>query len=173
VLDLQHRPDAGLVGGVALLGDDAVEACTLEAVEPIPRGGGVGGHGGDEGWRRDARERRLKAPPAVGEGSLPQVFVVVGEHVERHERGGCLPGEHTDARLRRVEAELECLEVDPILAHDHHLAVEHHRAGQFTLEPLAQLRKIPGQGLQVAALEVGLLAVEVHDCPEPIPLRLV
>ena len=65
VLDLDHRPLPRLVRPVEALGDDAIEACALEAVEPVRGERAIGGRRGqvDRGVEV-ALERLLEAGAA-------------------------------------------------------------------------------------------------------------
>ena len=117
-LDLDH-PDAlaGLVGRAGLLGDHA-----LGVLQPV-----LGLLGGAHD-RRELDRRSTSASSAARRsryGQLEQDVVVAGEQVEGDEARGRLLGQHVDARLGRVDALAEQVELLPArLAVDHDLAVE-------------------------------------------------
>ena len=72
-----------------------------------------------------------------------------------------------------MDAQLERPEIEPVRAHDHDFAVEHHRPGQQPRQLLFEVREVAAQRLQVARLQVQLRAIEEQDAAEPVPLRLV
>ena len=95
VLDLRHRPLAGLVGRVGALRDHAIQPGALEDVEPSSR---------DRRIRRGRREmdrfRRVLGQPfepraTLGEGPVPEVVVTLGQAVEGDERCRRCGGQHS------------------------------------------------------------------------------
>jgi hypothetical protein len=96
VLDLEHRPFAGLVRGIEALGDHPVEPGTLEPGEP------VGGHRSIRRRRRQV-DRRLHGAEHRFQSCTPlalwggaQVLVTEGEQVPRDEARRRLRREHPD-----------------------------------------------------------------------------
>ena len=172
VLDLEHRPLARQVRAVQPLGDDAVQAGALEPVEPVRGEGAVPGRGRQVDGRLGAREDLLQPRPALALGHVAEVLVVEREQVPCDEARRALLGEHLHARRGRVDAQQERLELERAVAGDHDLAVEHASLGQVRLERLGELGEVAIERLQVAALDVQLVAVAEHERPEPVPLGL-
>ena len=119
-LDLEHPgPFPGEVGRGGLLGDHALGA----PGEPAARALGIVGR------RREldvvAVDRRREPAAALLVRQVEQHLVPVRQQVEGDVRRGRLLREHLHARLRRVDALAEQVELlDPVDHHDQ-LAVEH------------------------------------------------
>ena len=85
VLDLEHRPLAGLVGRIEPLRDDAVEPRALEPLEPVGRGRAVPGRRRQVDRRLGVAEDGLEAGSAFALRDRAQVVVAEREEVPRHE----------------------------------------------------------------------------------------
>ena len=170
VLHLDHGALAGLIGAAGRLGDDAVEAGALEAVEPVER------HGAVAAARRQVdvgggREQLLQQPAAF-ELRQGAAVGVVGEQIERDERGGDLGGELLDPRRRRMQAHLQRVEVEPVRAGDDDFAVDDAAGGEGGEQAGAELGEVAIERLQIAALDVEAVAVAKDDRAKAVPLRL-
>ena len=115
VLDLDHRSLAGLIRGALVLGDDAVEPGAFEPNEPFLGEAPLATAGGEMEASRRPRERLFERGAPLGLGARAEIVTAVGEHVEGDEGRRCLGGELPDARGRRVEAQLQRVEVEPSL----------------------------------------------------------
>ena len=126
VLHLEHRALARLVGGVARLGDHAVEAGALEAVEPVarrPRGRACRASGARGGAASRAPPRAARgAPPAAAprRSSSP-----AASRSKATNDAGVSAASFVDPRRRRVQAQLQRVEVEAARRRDHDLAVDH------------------------------------------------
>jgi hypothetical protein len=172
VLDLEHRPLAGLVGRVESFRDDAVEPGALEPVEPVGGRRAVAGRRRQVDRRLDAEERLLQPRAPLVLRHLAQILVAECQQVPRHEARRRLGGEHVDPRRGRVDAQQQRLEVERAVAGDDHLAVDDAALRQRGLERLGQLGKVAIERLEVARLREHLVAVAEHDRPEAVPLGL-
>ena len=143
-----------LVLAVEGLGDDAVEARALEVLEPLGGGVAVGGGRREVDRRLGLLERRLETGPALAERLAAQVVSPSASRSNATNAGGRLLGEHRDARLRRVDAQREAVEVEPVLGGDHHLAVDDAALGQVGLQRLEQIGEVAGERLLVAAADL-------------------
>ena len=173
VLDLDVHPLVRPVRLLELLGDDAVEAGALEAVEPVPGGVGVGGRRREVERRLDVGHDLGEDPPALPERQLAGVVVAEGEEVEGDERRRDLGGELLHPRLGGVHAQLQGVEVEAARRGDDDLAVDHDVVGQLVPDRVDELWEVAGERALVAGAEVHLVAAAEHDAPEPVPLRLV
>ena len=174
VLDLRHHALVGLVGQLRVLGDDAVEPGTLEALEPLPRELGVLGDGREVDRRPRAGERRLERRAALGERPRGQVLVAEREQVEGDEARRGLAGEQVDAAGGGVEALLERPEVEPpVGAGDHDLAVDDGARRQALACRRDHLGEVARHRAGVATADLDLVAVAEHDRAEAVPLGLV
>ena len=81
VLDLEHRPLAGLVGRIEPLRDDSVESGALETLEPIGRGRPVAGRRRQVDGRLGVAEDGLEARASLALRDRPQVLVAECEQV--------------------------------------------------------------------------------------------
>ena len=125
VLELEHRPLARLVGRVEALGDDAVEARPFEPVEPVHRLGPIERGRGQVDRRRGCGQDRLEPAASLRLGHRPQVVVAEGEQIPGDEARRRFGGEHPNARLGRMDAQEQGVEIEPAVgAGDDHLAVE-------------------------------------------------
>jgi hypothetical protein len=110
---------------------------------------------------------------SLRERDLHQRLVADREQVEGDEGRRRLLGEQPDARLRRVDALQQRLEVQPVALGDDDLAVDHAALGQRRLDRLDHLGEVAGERALVAAAQLHLVAVPEDDAPEAVPLRLV
>ena len=125
VLDLDHRALARLVGGVDRLGDHAVEAGALEALEPLGRQRAIVGHRREVDRRGGGAEQPLEPGAAFVLRQLADVAAVDREQIEGDERRRRLRGQLRDPRRGRVQAQLQAIEVEPVRPGDDDLAVDH------------------------------------------------
>jgi hypothetical protein len=146
VLDLEHDPPVRLVDARERLGDDPVQAGSLELLEPSLRQRVVGGRRGQVEGRGHAGQRIFQRRPALLERPFGVVVVAEGEQVERDEVGRCLTGEHVHPAGRRVDPLQQGLEVEPaaILAGNHDLPVDHAPARELPGDRGHELGEIPG-----------------------------
>jgi len=93
VLHLDHRPLVGRVGAVEALGDDAVEAPTLEAVEPALGHRGVLRGRREVERRHGVRQEVEEDSAALAQGLLGHDAITHGQHVEQHDRRRRLLGQ--------------------------------------------------------------------------------
>ncbi len=71
-----------------------------------------------------------------------------------------------------MNALLQRLEIEPILADQHHLAIEHALVGQLREQGRFELGEVPIHRLPIAALQEDLAAVAEHQGAKAVPLRL-
>ena len=172
VLDLEHRPLAGLVDAVESLGHDAIEAGTLEPVEPVRRRRAIQRRRRQVDRRRRATEHGLQPRPSLAQRRVAQVLVADGQQVPGDERRGARLGQHLHPRRGRVDAEEQRLEVEHAVVRDDDLAVQDASLGQRGTQRIGQFGEVAVERLQVARLRVDLVAVTEDDRPEAVPLRL-
>ena len=173
VLHLDHRALARLVGRALVLGDDAVEPGALEAVEPLEGQRPLAAAGREV----DAARPRRRAPAPAARGARPAAGSAgraspSASRSKATNDAGRLGRQLAHPRRRRVQAHLQRVEVEPALADDHDLAVDHAALGQALAQERLELGEIAAERLQVAALDVELVAVAKHDGAEAVPLRL-
>ncbi len=173
VLDLGHHALARRVDQGVGLGDDAVEAGALEAIEPVARDRDVAGDRRDVDGGARAGERALEPVAALDERAAAQVVVVLGEQVPRDERGRRAGGERRHPRRGGVDAEQQRVEVEPAVGDDDDLAVEHAARGQRRAQRGLELGEVATERLLVAALDVDVVAGLEHERAEAVPLGLV
>src|SRR5204863_4070027 len=65
MLDLEHRPLAGLIGAIGDLGDDAVQSGAFKAFQPLAGEGAVARHGRQVQWSPHPLEELLELGPAL------------------------------------------------------------------------------------------------------------
>ena len=124
-------------------------------------------------WRLRRVERELEAPPALVLRRLPQILAADREQVEGDEGGRRFPGELRHARRRRMQPQLERVEVESMIGGDDDLAVDHASLRQSVQQRVVQLGKVPIERPQIAALDVDVRFAAEHDRAEAVPLRLV
>jgi hypothetical protein len=174
VLHLDHLPAPRDVRKVAMLGDDAVDARALEALEPPLRDRRVVGDRRQAKSPASVSEKLLEPAPPLGERRLPEVVAAEGDEVEGDERRGRLGAETRDARRRGVEPREERLEVEAAVVDDDELAVEDDVGGAAQLaERVHDLGEVPCERPLVAASEVDVLPVPERETAEAVPFRLV
>src|SRR5207249_11729245 len=167
-----HHTLARLVDAGLVLGDHPVEPGALEAMEPLIRQRPLPRARAEvDGWP-GSRERLLQPRAAVGLQPTAKIAVALREEIEGDEGCRRLRGELRHPRGRRVQAQLQRLEVEPALARDHVLPVDDAARGKAGQEGRLELWEVTIEGFQVAALKVDTVAVAEHDGAEPVPLRL-
>ena len=125
MFDLQHGPLARLVAAVGRLCDHAIQPRALELIQPLKRFLPVGGRGGEVDRRAQLRREALELAPALLLRSIHQTLPVYCQKIEGYERGWRLLREFGYPRGRRMEPELQQVEVEPVRGHDHDLSVQY------------------------------------------------
>src|SRR6185437_7068692 len=100
------------------------------------------------------------------------VLIVEREQIPGDERGRRLLGEHAHARLRRMDAQQERLELQASVSGDDDLAVEDRALRQRRPDRRLELREVSVERLQIPGLDIRLIAVAEDDGPEAVTLRL-
>src|SRR6185437_11084617 len=111
---------AGQIREAQPLRDDAVEARSLQRLQPFPPLPDVVG----DRRQLEALPDLLELGASLLDRLLVELLPLPDQEVERDEGRGNLSRELADAALGRVEAHLHRIEVEPALAGDHDLAVE-------------------------------------------------
>src|SRR4051812_11139733 len=173
VLDLHHLALAGEVVALEALGDDAVEARAFETREPVAGDGELTRRWREVDGRLRLRQRALELLAPFGERMVEEILVAEGEEVEGDVGGGSLRGEQLHPRGSRMDAQQERLELQAGGSGDDDLAVEDAALRDLAGERLDQLREVPVERLQLAALQIDLALVAENEAAKPIPLRLV
>jgi hypothetical protein len=176
VLELEHHPLVGPVGAGRGLGDDAVEARAFEPREPVLGLPAVRRDLGGEDARQHASRRRcedrLEEPAPLGEGAFGHVVVADREHIEGHERRRGLLREHLHAGRGGVDALLEVVEVEALVAGQHDLAVDDAAIRQRGRQHGRQFGEVARERALVPRAQLDLVTVAEHDAAEAVPLRL-
>ena len=172
VLDLEHRPLAGLVGPSSRLATTPSRPApsnrsNQSAAVARSRVAGVRWTGGCAPPRTASRRARRSPCGTSRRSSSPSA-----SRSQATNDAGRLLGQHLDPRRRRVDAQQQRLEVEAAVARDDDLAVEHAALGQRGAERVGQLGEVAVQRLEVARLRVDLVAVAEDERPEAVPLRL-
>ena len=102
-----------------------------------------------------------------------QVALAARQQVEGDERGGRFLRQLGDARLRRVQPELQRIEIQPVAGGDDDLAVDHAVLRQALEQRVVQFREVAVERPRVAALDIHIARAAEHDGPKAVPLRLV
>ena len=142
MLDLDHRALARLVDALLRLHHHAVEPRALEARQPVGGHRAVAGCRRQVNRRRRAGERALELLPPFRLRSIPHVRAVDGEQVEGHERRRARLRELRDARRRRMQPQLQRVEVEAVRRRDHDLAVDDAIRREPGQQRFVQLGKI-------------------------------
>lgn len=172
VLDLEHGPLVGLIDAAGCFGDDAVEARTFEAAEPV-FGLCVIPCGGCEVERRlGAGEHLLETLAACAEGLVAEVVVAGGEEVKEDDAGRGLAGKQLDAALGGVDALGECVEVEAMGAGDDNLAIEDALRRELGEERGAEFGEVAVERLGVAALDQEVVPGAEDEGAKAVPLGL-
>src|SRR5258708_32866205 len=114
MLDLHPQALPRNVSTAPGLRHHTVEACALEAVEPLLRGRVVARVGGEKEWLLDALEETFEALAPLSERLRPQVVGAFGEYVEGDVPGRRGLAQHSHPRVGRVDALLKRPEIEPV-----------------------------------------------------------
>src|SRR5690606_2241050 len=117
-------------------------------------------------------EQPLERAPPLGLRRREQAPAAAGEQVERDERGGRLARELLDSGLRRMQAQLQRVEVEAVRSGDHDLAVEHGAFGQSLEKQRVQLREVAVERLLVTTLNEHVVVAAEDERAEAVPLGL-
>src|SRR5437868_330794 len=172
VLHLQHGALVGLVHAGNQLRYHAVEARALKPAEPVLGKLPIASGGRNVNRRSSVGHHTLKPFAALLERNLSEVAGTVAEQVEKDNRRRSLLGQHAHTRFGGMKPELQRIKIQTVLCSDYDLTVDHAARWELRPKRIEQLRKVPIQRLQVAALQQDVVAVPEDDCPETIPLRL-
>ena len=124
VLHFDHRALARLVHAVLGLRDDAVEAGAFEARQPFGGNRRIARHRRDVDRRLDAGERLLEQRAPLALRRLAQVAAGSRKQIEGDERRRRVFRELRHARSRRMQAELQRIEIQPARGDDDDLAID-------------------------------------------------
>ena len=171
VLRLEHHPLVRDIWEVGRLGDDAVEAGALEAVEPIARLVDRSRGRREMDGRLHRGERLLQSGSTLAERQLHEIRLAKCQEIEGDERRWCLRGQPAHARVGRMDPLLERVEVESRRAGDDDLAVDDDLWREFAAQRIDELREVAGEWTLVSAAEHDFVAVAEHDAPEAVPLR--
>ena len=115
VLHLEHHALVRLIDTRLRLGHHAVQSCPLEAAEPVSRRVSIARRRREVERCCRAREHGLERGASRREGRRAQVTIALTEHVEEHDRCRRLASEGLHARGRRMQPELQRLEVERVV----------------------------------------------------------
>ena len=155
-----------------MLGDHAVEAGALEAMEPVLRDAAIARARGEVDAPGRAGQRLLQrqrgARPGAGRAGPRRR----GPAGRRPRTRTASPRRASPPATPPGAGAAAAVEVEAAVAGDHDLAVHHAARGQALPQDGRELGEIAVEGLQVAALDVDVVAVLEHDGAEAVPLRL-
>src|SRR5262249_33736418 len=135
--------------------------------------GAVARGGRDVDRRLDADEGALEGGATLDLRPLAEVVVAERQQVPRDVGRGRLLGEHLDAARRGGGAQEQRIEVEAAAGGDHDLAVENAAIGELGTQLDLELGKVAAQRLEIAALDVDVIAALVDQRAKAVPLRLV
>ena len=174
VLDLDHRALAGLVrtpsSGLAITPSRPAPSNRASHSDATARSRvigvrWIGGCAPPSSRSRHVRRSLLR--------DVAEVLAVHGQHVERDKRRGRLLRQLRDPRRRRMQPQLQGIEVEAARRGDDDLAVDDTVVREIRQQRVVQLGKVPIERPQVAALDEHVAAAAKHDRAKAVPLRLV
>src|SRR5437762_3467673 len=101
-----------------------------------------------------------------------QVAVTLSEKIEKHDGRRHFIRQLLHPRCGGMQSQLESLEVEPFVARDHDLAVEHALLRQLGFQRLDELGEVTVEWPLVATLNEDFVAVAEHERAKAVPLRL-
>jgi hypothetical protein len=122
--------------------------------------------------RNGLLQRGFQSCATLVEWLVPQIARPQAQQVEEHHGGGDLDRQLPNARRRRMQSQLQRLEVQPIGSGDHDLSIQHATLRKLALQLEDQLGVVPRERFLVPALDEQIVSVAEHQRAEPIPLRL-
>ncbi len=173
VLDLEHRAFARLVDTLDRLGDDPIEAGAFKAIEPLDCDGAVARHRREvdrrleraRGALRAARDARLAGRradrcrrPRAGRSRRKPAGVTSASLATREAAGCSRNCSASKSRPLDVAMTISPSSTQP--------------GGSRSRKSVVELREIPIERPQVAALNVDVGRAREHDRPKAVPLRL-
>ncbi len=115
-------------------------------------------------------QQPLQARATLGLRDTAQVLPVDGKRVKPDEGGRRLNSEPGGTGGGRMQAHLESVEVQAVRRGDHDLAIQNRAVRQPGPQRVVQLRKIPIERLEIAALDEDLVAATKDNGPKAVPL---
>src|SRR6185369_7210589 len=173
VLDLDHRALVRLIRTRCRFCDHAVQASAFESRQPVVRDRAISRDGCQVNWRLHLGEQLLEGSTARRLRLAHQVFPTDLQDIERNERRWRFLRELGNTRGRGMQSQLQDVEVEPVLGHDHDLAVDDAVLRQTLQQHVVQLREITIERPRIAALDVHVVLAAEHDRPEAVPLRFI
>src|SRR5215471_7623906 len=149
MLHLDHRALARQVSAGLQLCNDTVQARAFEAREPVERNRSIARCGcevhrglcSDEQLFEGSTAHRLRRSHERAPGDF--------QRIEGDERSWCLFCELFNARYRRMQSQLQGVEIEPACRRYYDLAVQHTVLGQSIKQSFVQLREIAIEGSRI------------------------
>ncbi len=107
--------------------------------------------------RRDVREQLFERVTPLALRPIHDRLAIDGQQIEADERRRHHLRELLDARRRRMQPQLQRIEIQGAVLRDHDLAVDDAARRQALEQGVVQLRKIAIERLQIAALDVDVV----------------
>src|SRR5690348_3657814 len=171
MLHLEHDALVRLIRSRDRLGYHAIQARAFKSPKPIRSHRSVP-RCRRQMNRRLGRTHQLFQPlPPFLERLFPQIARALAEQIEKHDRRRNLFRQKLHARCRRVQPQLQILEIQRAIFRDDDLAIQHGACRQLRAQLLHKLWKITVQRLFIAALDEDLVAVAKHQRAKSVPLR--
>ena len=122
-------------------------------------------------WLDPAQERIQARPPHLLR-HVAQVLVAERQEVPGDERRGGGLGQHLHPRRRRMDPQQQVLEMERPVVRDDDLPIEDAPLREGRPQRLGEFGEVAVERLQVARLDVNLVAVTEDQRSEAVPLRL-
>ena len=139
---------------------------------PLRRGGLVSRHRRELDRRSHVREHLFEARSPLVLPVRAQVASVGGQQIEGYELGRRLLRQPGDTRCRRMQAELQRVEVQTAGRGDHDFAVDDAPRRQRVEKRGVQLGKVAIERTEIAALDEHVGSAAKHEGAKPVPLGL-
>jgi hypothetical protein len=155
-LDLDPRSLARQVGGVRVLGHDAIDPAAGE-LKPLTRLVCDFGRRRHEQWSVSSTEEFYQHRPPDDERLSREVVVIESEEIEGDKGCWRLPGEMVDATLGGMETLQQRVEIGTLSIEDNYLAVDCETSSD-RLKCFHEFGEVTGQRPLMAAPHVDILA---------------
>ena len=172
MLQLEHDPLVRFVGAFHRLDHDSIEARTFKALKPVGGDGSFCSCRCQVKWWCCVGEHFFQTFATLMEWSQAQVFGPFAQHIKQHDGRGSLVCEQVDPRGGRVDAKLQCIEIERAISRDDEFAIDDAAGWELLQQRWKHLWEIAIQRFLLATLDQDFLVIAKYQHSESIPLGL-
>src|SRR5580658_5094091 len=130
MLHLEHRALVRFIDTIQRLRHHTVEPRALKPLKPIRRNTAIGRRRRQMNRRSHSNQRLLQRFSSKSKGLIPQIARSLTKQIEKYHCRRTLLRQQLDSRCRRMQTQLQFLEIERAALGNHNLAISHIARGQ-------------------------------------------